>query len=174
MPVEPCGYAEIPVGVLGIVLDDAERGLQITGILLHGSGFQSGERLHEIRFVASCHPCTEPGCLHGSASASGNHQRALFGEGLADACHLFVRGIVASHGIASHHSHHLALVIFCKQTSCALHDAEVVQIACQGLKRVVCHLALSQKMIVDLLVIAQGKSFGACKVKPCVQRFRRI
>ena len=81
----------------------------------------------------------------------------------------FVRGIVASHGIASHHSHHLALVIFGKQTSCALHDAEVVQIACQGLKRVVCHLALSQKMIVDLLVIAQGKSFGACKVKPCIK-----
>jgi hypothetical protein len=55
-----------------------------------------------------------------------------------------------------------------KQTLGALHHTEIVQVAGQSLKGIVCYLALGEKVIVDLLILTLRKGFGLSKVKSSI------
>ena len=174
MTIEPCGKPEAAVVALREAAYHLEGCAAPPFILERGSGSDYRQCLVNLLHCPSCKPCTEMCRLHSTGTSARHHQRVVLCEHLAQQHHLTELGIGAQQRVASHHTHHAALVVVCKILVEMLSYSIVVQRTRQHLLFCLGVLATCYIVVVHLLV--KAVLILACTPQPhlVVQCLRRV
>ena len=127
MPIEPCGYPQAHILLLGILVDDAESRPQPARIPERGGLLQHFQGIVHVLAGKTCHPCSQVGSLHCPGSAAANHDKALLGEPLAQSCNRAKHFVGPEQGMPAHDAHTAAVVMRLEEACHRRVDAVVVQ-----------------------------------------------